>query len=805
MTLLLLFFLAISFNTALPNASLVVDSCDYKSENEARQIWVAQGKSTAVSIKKEKERNYIALNLNFADVDERCYWDRDLNLDLSDYEKFVLKLWVEDPSKLGHCTLYFRSAGGWFGHNFTIEKSGWQEITLKKSQFSIEDSPVGWNQITGMRLSFWKPSKPVEETQVVLLGGIIAIPSLSKIGILFSDTTIKAKSPEANTVQRCFDDITGILDSYGIDYKVVNDSWLEEGGEIRDCNVLILPYNPNISAKVMDALEKFVDKGGKLIVFYTLNQRLAEILGILDFSWQRAGEEGKFSSVRFNQEIVDGLPERMYQGSWNANIPRKFSEDVRIIGEWVDAFGFPTGLPAATISGNGFYFGHILLNQKEGKQMVLSVLSTLSPQLKPMILNAVKERSGRFLDADNFNEVKNLINGKIENIEPYKRELVLGYLLWAEKDYKKLEKAENLGEIFRLADKMKEYLLEAYSRVFPSKPDEFRAVWCHSAFGIEGWSWEDAIKFLKEHNFNAIIVNMLWAGLAYYHSEVLPVADEVRAKGDQIAQCLSACKKYGIECHIWKVNWNLANAPKEFVERLRREGRLQMDRFGKEVLWLCPSHPENFKLELESMLEVVRKYDIDGIHFDYIRYPDANSCYCPACKARFEKEKGVLVSNWPEDVISGQYKQLYADWRREQITRLVKAVSEEAKKLKPSLKISAAVFADYPSCRESVGQDWKLWIDNGYLDFVCPMDYTDSEVRFRTLAENQRDIVAGRIPLYTGIGAFIIPVEKLLTQIELSREVGADGFVLFNYDKTLLDKLPYLLKGITSEPSEPAK
>jgi len=328
---------------------------------------------------------------------------------------------------------------------------------------------------------------------------------------------------------------------------------------------------------------------------------------------------------------------------------------------------------------------------------------------------------------------------------------------------------------------------------------------------VSGWSWDETIRFLKENNIKAIFVNMLWGGLAYYPSEILPVADEVKERGDQIAECLSACRKYGIECHVWKLNFylNLANTPKEFIEKMRQEGRIQVDKEGKEILesnrflWLCPSHPENFKLEMNSMLEVVKKYDVDGIHFDYIRYP-ANSCYCDGCRKRFEEEKGVKVENWPQDVITGPLKDLYADWRREQITKLVKAVSEEARKIKPSIKISAAVFQNYPLCRESNGQDWKLWVEKGYLDFVCPMDYTGSNAHFENLVRNQKEIIKGKVPFYPGIGAFtsarIIPVEQVLQQIEIARELGAEGFIIFNYDTNLVEYLPFLRKGATETP-----
>ena len=94
------------------------------------------------------------------------------------------------------------------------------------------------------------------------------------------------------------------------------------------------------------------------------------------------------------------------------------------------------------------------------------------------------------------------------------------------------------------------------------------------------------------------------------------------------------------------------------------------------------------------MLEVVRKYPVDGIHFDYIRYDSPEYCFCDGCRARFEAETGRKVENWPTDCYNGCRFQEYSDWRRKQITRLVGAVSREAKQIRPEVKVSAAVFSE---------------------------------------------------------------------------------------------------------------
>jgi uncharacterized lipoprotein YddW (UPF0748 family) len=248
---------------------------------------------------------------------------------------------------------------------------------------------------------------------------------------------------------------------------------------------------------------------------------------------------------------------------------------------------------------------------------------------------------------------------------------------------------------------------------------------------------------------------------------------------------------------VWKVNHNLSGAPKEFVENLRRDGRTQVAADGEPYDWLCPSHPDNFELELQSMLEVAQKYDVDGLHFDYIRYPGSQCCYCDGCRARFEAEAGSRVADWPAGCRSGKLRESYNDWRCGNITRLVAAVHQEAKKIKPDIKISAAVFGSYPACRDSVAQDWVAWVRAGYLDFVCPMDYTDSDSFFRSLVERQMELIENRIPMYPGIGATAsrsrLTSDRVVGQIHHARNLGAAGFTIFNFQQ---DTAASILPGV---------
>ncbi len=259
---------------------------------------------------------------------------------------------------------------------------------------------------------------------------------------------------------------------------------------------------------------------------------------------------------------------------------------------------------------------------------------------------------------------------------------------------------------------------------------------------------------------------------------------------------------------MWKVHFNLAGAPPEFVTRMRREGRTQVSLQGQPVDWLCPSHPENRRLEVESMVEVARRYPVDGLHMDYIRYPDGQCCYCDGCRRRFEADSGRPVGNWPADCATGARKDEYNDWRVRQITLLVADIHREVKRVRPGLKLSAAVWGGYPDCRRWVAQDWPAWIRAGYLDFVCPMDYTDDRGQFADWVRQQMKLSGGRIPVYPGIGATAsnsgLSADGVAGQIDAARGLGAGGFSIFNFDHgTAVSIIPGIGLGIGRTPAVP--
>jgi uncharacterized lipoprotein YddW (UPF0748 family) len=311
---------------------------------------------------------------------------------------------------------------------------------------------------------------------------------------------------------------------------------------------------------------------------------------------------------------------------------------------------------------------------------------------------------------------------------------------------------------------------------------------------------------MAEHGMTAILPNMLWAGLAHYPSDVLPRSTSFRRHGDQVAQCLSAARQYGLQMHVWMVCWNLQGAPEEFVQRMQREGRVQVDRKGKPKPWLNPAHPANQTLALNALREVVERYKVDGVHLDYIRYPGSEVCYAPATRKAFEAWLGRKATGWPGAVDKGgSLRSAYERFRADQITLFVRAVHKQVRPVRPGLKVSAAVFRNYPDCIRSVGQDWGKWLQEGYVDFVAPMNYTTDARAFTSWTRQQLALPQARGRVYPGLGISANESEQsadqVIGQIAAARDLGAPGFVLFDMSQTLRDEiLPVLSLGMTGPP-----
>ena len=757
--------------------------------------WKSSGGNSLLSTTLCDGKKYLQVAVPFQNHSEweRVYIDRDIDLDLRDVSKFILDVEIEDLQPLGSVTLYFRSKGGWYSCYSGFSRQGRQKLEFTKDNYRAEGSPAGWDKINGIRIAFWQGQS--KNGNVILHR--LSLPKPSAL-IVTGGTTVKEKNPkEAKHAEETAEYVAALAARAQIEANRIDETTLSDI-DLSRYKLVVLPYNPKLSAAAQDQLVKYVEGGGKLWVCYRLPPKLAKVIGFQPGQWMRASREGGFASIHFVPDSsLPGLPEVVEQRSWNINTAKPVDYNAKVVGTWFDDAGKSTGEPALLVSDRGAYLSHILL--KDDPQSKVQMLEAIVGKFSPELWKDLAEKQLESLveighDSPTQTEAwikSQAVPRAIAELEKGKQLEIKARQLLQNKD----TAAEGYYHILDVAKEACQAKKRAYvlSQRSP-KPGQRRGFWNHSGTGAYPGDWDRTMREMSEAGFNTVFPNMCWGGCAHYASDVLPRSKTYEKYGDQIKQAVAAGKKYGVEVHVWKVNHYLSpRSPREFVEKLRREGRLAKSATGEELDWLCPSNLKNFELERDAMLEIPKKYDVDGIHFDYIRYKSDEYCYCDGCRKRFEAATGKKVENWPQDCYSGERKQEYRDWRCGNITRLVKAVHEGVQKINPKVKVSAAVFQDHPSCKKSVAQDWLLWAKSGYVDFLCPMDYQPNELSFENIVARQLKQVDGAVPLCPGIGVSTaqprMDPERTATQIFLTERLGAAGFTIFNLSEREAENL----------------
>ena len=318
----------------------------------------------------------------------------------------------------------------------------------------------------------------------------------------------------------------------------------------------------------------------------------------------------------------------------------------------------------------------------------------------------------------------------------------------------------------------------------PTRLAELRGIWVSDTTKLD---WNSATADLHNAGFNTIFANLASGGAAFYpNSHALPSI--VRESPDPVERGIELAHQRGLAVHAKQIVTFMYKAPPEFQRRLLAANRVMRGPDGRPVLqsgytWLCPSQPANRALIESSVTEMVKKYPVDGIQFDYIRFCEQPSCYCENCRREFEHSIGTHVKHWPEAVTEGPYAARFNDWRQHEINDWVQDLATRARLAKPNLAVSAAVFADLDRAREEKAQDWKLWLDRGFVDYVCTMTYTPDLRDFESKVRKQQVWATQRNKVVVGIGAWKFDrLSQVSAQITAALQLGTPGFVLFSYD-----------------------
>ena len=364
-----------------------------------------------------------------------------------------------------------------------------------------------------------------------------------------------------------------------------------------------------------------------------------------------------------------------------------------------------------------------------------------------------------------------------------------------------------------------------------AKPDEVRALWVVRTTLTSPEKIRAMAQAAKENGFNTIIVQVRGRGDAYYRSRKEPRAMELKDQPiefDPLAITLSEAKQRGLRVHAWVNTSLLANldalptdlshvyhkhpewlavprpvaadlykmSPRDPRYRDRIVEWSKANRAELEGIYTGPANPKVREHIYKIWMDILKDYEVDGLHFDYVRLASPDFDYSRTSLEKFRKwlepklssaERAQLKQGLKEKPLAATdtYAAKFADFQREQITMLVERIYRGVKQRKPHVTVSAAVFANDENAYTRRFQDWRRWLALGILDVACPMAYSTDTAIFQKQIEiaTKSAHTSGR-RVWAGIGAYRIPVESTLEKINVARTLGADGIILFSYDFT---------------------
>jgi hypothetical protein len=209
-----------------------------------------------------------------------------------------------------------------------------------------------------------------------------------------------------------------------------------------------------------------------------------------------------------------------------------------------------------------------------------------------------------------------------------------------------------------------------------------------------------------------------------------------------------------------------------------------------------PSVPQAQEHLLNIVGDLVARYDVDGIQLDYARYEENGADdfgYHPYSVELFRQQYGVNPRTISR---SSPLWQTWVKWRQDQVTEFVRRVRQRIEETRPGtlLSVAAEPIVEAASLRF---QDWALWAKEGIIDQVVPMDYVRDVAKFRQWAELDAAALrdARGIYWYEGIGQFGLSDQETVERIELNRQLGADGTVLWSVVSMKMDTYRMLKEG----------
>ena len=555
------------------------------------------------------------------------------------------------------------------------------------------------------------------------------------------------------------------LDLCLIDYQTIKDL-----DELNEAKTVVIALSEPLAASDLEKLEAFLDQGGQILI-YPQKEAHNSLDSFLSH-FQVSPEVNQTSLVFYSRLASNGF---------------YFNEDV-----------------TATILSD------------HTKEQLLACIKILEPESLQPAQAFIKRR---------LLEIKEIINDTLNN-EPDLVSLPNPSRDKCKDDLlellKKAQLTAELGQVWKLSSLKLEALekAELYQATFyESLPVETRGIWISTkAIPKAAEGIGEMVKAIAAAGFNVIFPEVFAHGYTLFPSEVandygIEKQNPAYKTWDPLEALAKEAKKYNIEIHAWfSVCYVGFGEPGPLLTKypawaaVNNDGSWGYSRGGNHLYFASPLNEEFRDYVTSLMKEAVTKYDLDGIHLDYIRFsgmdvPDTD--YSKEAVAGFIKRYGLQP-----DEKRTQAPKLWIYYRTSGVDELVHLANEKIRSFDKDIFISAAVAPNGPPSdyQPNYLQNWPLWLEKGYVDFVVPMTYSPNPLNVKGWFNSAVNKAPRFGPVYAGVSAFdLLDRLTLNSQVSvLGRSSGSLGSIFFAYDHFDWHGLNVLKAGVFNQPARPA-
>ena len=336
---------------------------------------------------------------------------------------------------------------------------------------------------------------------------------------------------------------------------------------------------------------------------------------------------------------------------------------------------------------------------------------------------------------------------------------------------------------------------------------ETRCLWIVRESMYTQSSIDSALLYAYKSNYDIVFVQVRGRGYAFYDSNIVPKHPKIDPDFDPLKYTLRLGKALGIEVHTWLnsyILWSSKYEPKDpqhlyhtHKEWTEADRNLKMDYQIKlsepkspqwEGIYLSPLHPEVNTYLLSVYSEIINEYEVDGIHLDYIRFQDEIYGWNYYGMKEFEK----IYDYSPRDIARGIIPYDFVDsmnvawkqFRLDSVSELVNDTYVSIQNSGKTISLSASVKPNLLEARNRWNQDWGRWIQDGYIDFVVPMNYFKEIRHFN----NSIQIMKSNLhkddinKVIMGVATYNQDAQSVADKILLTRLNGFKGVSVFSYD-----------------------